>query len=51
LQANRTASGWHLELTLPADGLAPGDYMLTPSATTRDGARHQVSKSLFRVEK
>jgi hypothetical protein len=51
LQPNRTASGWHLELTLPADRLAPGDYVLTLSATTRDGARDQVSKSLFRVQK
>ena len=51
LQPNRTASGWLLELTLPADRLAPGDYMLTLSGTTGDGARDEVSRSLFRVEK
>jgi anti-sigma factor RsiW len=51
LQPNRTASGWRLELPLPADRVAPGDYMLTLSGTTRDGARDEVSKSLFRVER
>jgi anti-sigma factor RsiW len=40
-----------LNLTLPADGLITGDYMLTLSGISQDGSVEDLSKSIFRVEK
>lgn len=44
-------SGARLFLTLPADGLMTGDYMLTLSGISQDGSVEDLSKSIFRVEK
>ncbi|HVG35893.1 MAG TPA: hypothetical protein VM911_22765 [Pyrinomonadaceae bacterium] len=44
-------SGARLFLTLPADGLVTGDYMLTLSGVSQDGPVEDLSKSIFRVEK
>ena len=47
----KTESGWLLVLTVPADRLGPGDYLLAVSGVTRGGDRDDVSTSIFRVEK
>jgi hypothetical protein len=44
-------SGSRLNLTLPAEGLSTGDYMLTLSGINQDGSVEDLSKSIFRVEK
>jgi hypothetical protein len=46
-----TASGVRVVLTVPADRLAAGDYMLTLSGERPVGAPDDLSKSLFRVER
>jgi hypothetical protein len=43
--------GARLFLTLPADGLITGDYMLTLSGISQDGSAEDLSKSIFRIEK
>ncbi len=51
LKPANAKSGARLNLTLPADALVTGDYMLTISGTSPDGSVEELSKAIFRVEK
>lgn len=51
LKSRPAKSGARLNLTLPAEGLSTGDYMLTLGGINQDGSVEDLSKSIFRIEK
>jgi hypothetical protein len=51
LKPQRTKSGPSLVLTVPADRLAAGDYLLAVSGETASLEMDDIARSLFRVEK
>ena len=51
LNPQRTKSGPSLVLTVPADRLSAGDYVLTVSGESASLELDEIAKSLFRVEK
>ena len=51
LNPQKTKSGPSLVLTVPADRLAPGDYMLAVSGESASRESDEIARSLFRVEK
>jgi hypothetical protein len=51
LRARSTSAGPVLELTIPAEVLAAGDYVLTLSGEASSLEHDDVGKSLFRVER
>jgi hypothetical protein len=51
LAAKRATSGASLSLTIPAQRVASGDYILTLGGVSKTGEVEEVSKSLFRIER